>query len=178
MTERYDDESRDSDEAIWQDAVTLTPADTKDAKIHVTMRLDANVYRAIVAEKKAMKERTITSTIERLLNKGLQSSIMADESAMRTALRNLVAHSVVQDTVLEMLFRHVKPRSSQDRELVEEFKKYSCASEDTKHVKQWLALHRYDATMYLDLVSRTLETPAPGESKQTQPARQTAKNRA
>lgn len=155
MIEQYDDESRDGDETIWRDAVTLSPDDTKDAKVHITLRLDPNVYRAIVAEKKAAKERTITSTIERLLSKGLQGGTSPDEgesALMRSALRNLVAHSVVQDTILEMISRHLKPRSSRDRELIEEFRKYSCAQEDAPRMKQWLDRNRYDAIGNLNLL--------------------------
>jgi hypothetical protein len=34
MSERYGDESRAGDESIWRDAVTLSPDDTKDAKVY------------------------------------------------------------------------------------------------------------------------------------------------
>ena len=71
MTERLD-ESIDNEEEIWRDATLLSASDTKDAKVHVTLRLDPNVYRAILAEKKAKHGRTITATIERLLSEGLQ----------------------------------------------------------------------------------------------------------
>ncbi|HEY5021863.1 MAG TPA: hypothetical protein VII30_05160 [Gemmatimonadaceae bacterium] len=169
MTKRHDDESRDGDEAIWRDAITLSPADTKDARIHVTLRLDPNVYRAVLAEKKATKDRTITSTIERLLSKGLQRSGggSTDEThanTVRAALRNLVAHSVVQDAVLEMFARHVKPRSSQDRRLVEEFKKHSCCPKD---VQQWLADHDADAIVGIDLLQVLLDISPPATSKRT-----------
>jgi hypothetical protein len=169
MTKRHDDESRDGDEAIWRDAITLSPADTKDARIHVTLRLDPNVYRAILAEKKAMKDRTITSTIERLLSKGLQRSDggSTDETranATRNALRGLVVHSVVQDAILEMFARHVKPRSSQDRRLVEEFKKYSCRPKD---VQRWLADHDAGANVGLDLLEVLHDISPPATSKRT-----------
>jgi hypothetical protein len=157
VTERFD-EPRESDEEIWQGATTLSPADTRDARIHVTLRLDPSLYRAITTEKKASKDRTITSTIERLLHKGLERSGRAekdaDDSLIRRALRNLVAHAVVQDAVLEMFSHHVKPRSSQEKRLVEEFKKHSCAPID---MVQWLTSQRETETASRNLVESLLK---------------------
>lgn len=164
MTERIE-KSTENDEAIWRDAVTLSPAQTKDAKVHVTLRLDPNVYRAILAEKKAMKDRTITATIERVLDRGLQSGETAphgeaDAKLIHAALRNLVAHSAVQDAVLEVFTRHLKPRSSQDRRLVDEFRKHS----RHRDVDEWV--HDYsESTEYRNLMHVLFDIPLPEREK-------------
>jgi hypothetical protein len=77
MTDRLD-ESCDGDEAMWQDAVTLEREDTTNAAVHVMVRLDPNVYRAISAEKKAAKDRSIMSTIVRLLSKATKTGNRAN----------------------------------------------------------------------------------------------------
>jgi hypothetical protein len=120
LTERYAGERRDGNEAIWDDATALSPKETNAAKVHVTLRLDADVYRAILAKKKAQKDRTITATVEKLLLDGLQSdSAREPDEPIRRMLRHLIAHSAVQDNVIEAISRTVKPRSTKDRQLVE-----------------------------------------------------------
>lgn len=108
MTEQ-NDEVRSSDDAIWQDATTISPEGTKDARIHVTLRLDPRVYRKIVSEKKAMHDRTITATIERLINKGLRDGNDADPKKIRASLETLISRSIAQESILDVIARHVKP---------------------------------------------------------------------
>src|SRR5947209_12074368 len=170
MTDRID-ESRETDEAIWGDAVTLEPADTKDAKVHVTLRLDANVYRAIIAEKKAAKDRTITSTIERLLSNGLEKSRDRADVVLHAAVRNLLAHSVAQDAVLQMLTRYVKPRSPKDKRLFDLFMKHSG---DLVDIHKWLdeiyGAGARESILEHKFMSFFFEPPrldAPGESART-----------
>lgn len=138
MSETYDDERGSADD-IWENSVTLSPDDTKGAKIHLTLRLDPHVYREILAVKKAGKDRTITSTMERLLSKGLerhadQMRDHIDPMMISRALRNVVVHSVTQDAVLEMVARHVKPRTPDDQRLIDEFKEQTCRFQIGKHL--------------------------------------------
>jgi hypothetical protein len=171
MTDRHD-EPRDSDEAIWREASTLSPADTRDAKIHVTLRLDPGVYRAILAEKKASGDRTITSTIERILGKGLRSGSTDDSEAkaIRDALRNLVVHSIGQDAVLRMVSRHLKPRSLQDRRIVEAFRNYSF---DAESMERWLMFDWGEPLASRDLMQALSEaeavTPRPQKGARRKP---------
>jgi hypothetical protein len=131
MTERAG-EPLESDDAIWQDATTLSSADTKDAKIHLSLRLDPMIYRAVLAEKRSKRDRTITATIERLLNIGLDGGNQVRDMYAREALRNLVVHSVAQDRVLEAFARHLKLRSKKDQSLLEEFREHRLVPEEVE----------------------------------------------
>ena len=54
-----------------------------DTKVHVTLRLGADIYRKILAKKREWNDRTVTSTIERILSKQLQA---ADWQSLSSAL--------------------------------------------------------------------------------------------
>jgi hypothetical protein len=117
-------EPRESDESIWRDAVTVGPEGTKDAKIHLTLRLDPDLYKTVLAERRAKKERTITATIERLLRDGLAGSTSADfrnPERFGEILRTLVVHSVVQDELLAAIAREYKPRSKNGQAAFDHF---------------------------------------------------------
>src|SRR5438270_11199711 len=77
MAERRDDMAEDTD-AIWEGAETLSPSETKDVKVHLTLRLDPTLYRAILTEKKLAGERTVTATVERLLQKAIKGQPSAE----------------------------------------------------------------------------------------------------
>jgi hypothetical protein len=121
MSER-DEEPRDSDDAMWADSTTLTTAETKDAKVHVTLRLDPNTYRAILAEKKRKHERTVTATVERLLRDALDDQGRREIGDLAASLRNLVAHGFAQDAILALLARNIAIQSAEDKQLFERFK--------------------------------------------------------
>ncbi|HTD33011.1 MAG TPA: hypothetical protein VK665_05105 [Candidatus Elarobacter sp.] len=116
------EEPRDSDDAMWAESTTLTPAETKDAKVHVTLRLDPNTYRAILAEKKRKRERTVTATIERLLRDALDDEGRREVGELAVSLRNLVAHGFAQDAILAVLARNIVIQSAEDKQLFERFK--------------------------------------------------------
>jgi hypothetical protein len=129
MTSNDDD---GEDDAIWDTATMLSGKDTKDVKIHVTLRLDAKLYREIFAQKKAAHDRTITATIERLISQGLRHGTSDGErSQSRRIITSLVAHSAKQDAVLEMLSHHVKPHSENDRALLESLRSHRLPAETT-----------------------------------------------
>jgi len=108
---------------IWKDAETLSPEDTKDVKVHLSLRLDPHVYRKILAMKKAVGDRTVTSTIERLLEVGMHRSEAAEATAsdLATALRNMISHTVAQDDVLAFLASKYEPTSPKEKDAVRTF---------------------------------------------------------
>jgi hypothetical protein len=127
-------EPRESDESIWRDAVIVGPESTKDAKIHLTLRLDPDLYKAVLAEKRAQKERTITATVERLLRNGLTGNTSADfgnPERFGEILRNLVVHSVVQDELLAAIARDYKPRSKKGQAAFDHFTSSRSFARDT-----------------------------------------------
>ncbi|HEX3466284.1 MAG TPA: hypothetical protein VHS78_19710 [Candidatus Elarobacter sp.] len=114
----------------------MTAAETKDAKIHVTLRLDPNTYRAILAEKKAKHERTVTATIERLLREALDAEGRQEMRDLATALRNVVAHGFAQDAVLALLARNIAIQSPEDKVLFDRFRQtlaQNAAAADPAH---------------------------------------------
>jgi hypothetical protein len=120
MTKRKD-EPRDSDAAIWKDAMTLSAAETKDARVHLTLRLNASLYRSILEEKKLRRDGTVTATVERLLYQGLSAEQSTANSAMLRALRNMIAHGIAQDAILVLLARNLKLHSAEEKRLFETF---------------------------------------------------------
>ncbi len=137
MTER-DDEARDSDDAIWKDAETLSPADTRDAKVHLTLRLDPLLYRAILDEKRARRDRTITATVERLLSDGLKVESRSMNSEILRNLRNIIAHGVAQDAILVLLSRNMKLHA-EEKQLFETFQAHFADA-----FKKWLAAEHFE----------------------------------
>jgi len=108
MTKRPKKRAKTNDDAIWDGAEILSAVDTHDAKVHVTLRLDPALYRDIVAAKKTRGERTITSTIERVLRSGLLQEEDVTRTDVARQLRNIVVHGVAQDAILVLLARHLK----------------------------------------------------------------------
>ncbi len=108
---------------IWTGAQTLSPDETRDTRVHVSLRLDADAYRQILARKKADGDRTITSTIEKLLMLGLQhAATVSDNSTnIELALRSLIAHGAIQDDLIAFLASKLEIRSPQEQALVETF---------------------------------------------------------
>jgi hypothetical protein len=106
---------------MCEGATTLTPAETKDVKVHVTLRLDPELYKAVLAEKKRGADRTTTATIERLLRERLEGS-SDDRAPVLAAMRSLIVHGIYQEAVLGILTRAVTPASRQDKATLEELK--------------------------------------------------------
>ncbi|HTW85201.1 MAG TPA: hypothetical protein VMD91_14120 [Candidatus Sulfotelmatobacter sp.] len=122
----------EGDESLWHDASILSARETKDAKIHVTLRLDPAVYRAVLSEKRREKDRTITATIERLLKRGLDAAMSASPDVLDTYfdyVRNLAMHSAAQDALIECILAHLKPQSKRDKALIVQFQRSRLVSE-------------------------------------------------
>jgi hypothetical protein len=42
------EELESADPAIWENGTTLSPEQTKDTKVHLTLRVDADLYRELL----------------------------------------------------------------------------------------------------------------------------------
>jgi hypothetical protein len=133
---KRNDEVADSDDAIWKDATILSPAETKDVKIHLSLRLDASLYRAVLSEKKSKRDRTVTATIERLLRDGLKGQSHRANAEVLQAVRNMIAHGVAQDAILVLIARNMKLNSAEEKRLFETFHAYFARLEP---FKDWLS---------------------------------------
>ncbi|HZO93554.1 MAG TPA: VC0807 family protein [Candidatus Baltobacteraceae bacterium] len=96
----------------------LSAAETKDAKVHVTLRLDAALYRAILPEKRSAHDATTTATVERLLHERLAAARL-EERAVVEAVRSLLVHGMYQEALLGVVARLVKPRTRKEKALLE-----------------------------------------------------------
>jgi hypothetical protein len=85
---------------IWKHAEIVTAQELGETKIHVTMRLDPKLYRKILLEQKRENERTVTATIERILKASLDDRHVMDYVRVVATIRNLLAHSALQDEIL------------------------------------------------------------------------------
>ena len=88
---------------IWNHAEVVTPRDLGGTKIHVTLRLDPKLYRQILLEQKKENERTVTATIERILKMNLDDRRIKDYIRLVATMRNMMAHSVLQDEILSAI---------------------------------------------------------------------------
>jgi Zn-dependent oligopeptidase len=59
------------DESLWDGATILDPDATKDSKVHVTLRLDPELYKSLLAYKRATGARTLTQAVEASLRQSL-----------------------------------------------------------------------------------------------------------
>ena len=59
------------DPAIWDGAVAVGPEDTRDLKIHLTLRLGADLFRKVIQHRKKRGIQTTTAAIEDLLKRAL-----------------------------------------------------------------------------------------------------------
>lgn len=110
---------------VWKKATTVTPSDLVDTKIHLTLRLDAKLYRDILIARKAAGDKSITATIERLLRAQLATALDMPKFQFEIlrALRNLLVHSSVQDAVLSEVVtaaakKGVQKKLSRDYEIL------------------------------------------------------------
>lgn len=95
--------TKSKEENIWTDAVTLRSEDLAETKVHVTLRIDPNLYRKILAEQKRSKDRTVTATVERILRSKLEESGVEAYVKILGTLRNVLAHSALQDEIISKL---------------------------------------------------------------------------
>lgn len=119
------EELRSADPAIWESGTTLSPEQTKDTKVHLTLRLDADLYRQLLRYKKHHKQRTITSAVEAILHKGLGET--TDSEHREHLVEAAIAHDLYQDQLLAVLARNVHLKSERDRTIVEQFLQQSDA---------------------------------------------------
>jgi hypothetical protein len=106
------------EDAMWEAATTLSAAETKDAKVHVTLRLDAALYKSILEEKRSAQDRTTTATVERLLRERLAAP-RPDQRTVADAVRSLLVHGMQHEALLALIARLVKPRSRKEKLLLE-----------------------------------------------------------
>ena len=97
--DRYDDET------LWDDAITLEPEATKDAKVHVTLRIDPALYKALLKFKQDSGARTITQAVESVLRTGLLPRNDRDKlaEAVVAIARTLAQHTLLQDQLIHRL---------------------------------------------------------------------------
>ena len=91
---------KNKNDRIWDEASTLRPEDLSETKVHVTLRVDPRLYRKILEEQKRSRERTVTATIERILRSSFEVPKIDLYMNVLAALRNVVAHSLLQDDVI------------------------------------------------------------------------------
>lgn len=96
---RYDDE------ALWDGGTTLEADATKDAKVHMTLRVDPNLYKALLKYKQDTGARTITQALESALRAGFQASSHDDQLAetVGALARRIASHTSVQDQIIQRL---------------------------------------------------------------------------
>ncbi|MGA3037022.1 MAG: hypothetical protein ABSE64_06005 [Vulcanimicrobiaceae bacterium] len=87
------EEQDEIDESVWEDAETVVPDPKKMPKVHVTLRLDALLYRAILAYKRRAGIRSTTNAIEQLITRGLeQGEVGSDIGFLKSSLELVIAH--------------------------------------------------------------------------------------
>jgi hypothetical protein len=129
------DDMRDDDDSIWEDAETLSPSETKDSKIHLTLRLDPVLYRAVVREKKKRQDRTVTATVEWLLQEGLNHKKFDSQLEIIQQMRNMIVHGIAQDAILVLLARNLNLDAGA-KPLIEALQE---RFENLPSFKQWLS---------------------------------------
>lgn len=127
MNNEFQDQSRDD---IWDDANVLPAASTKNAKVHVTIRLDPQLYKQIVRYRDDHGAKTTTSAIEALLQRSIgQSDIEASKQKvfeqMAVALRNVMAHAKQQDAVIALFTSKLSIRKDSSSEVFDMWKRES-----------------------------------------------------
>jgi hypothetical protein len=97
--DRYDDET------LWDDAITLETEETKDAKVHVTLRIDPVLYKALLKFKQDSGARTITQAVESVLRIGLfpRNDRNKLAEAVVAMARTLAQHTLLQDQLIHRL---------------------------------------------------------------------------
>jgi hypothetical protein len=76
---------RNRDPDIWDESTVLRAEQTRVARVHVTLRLDADLYRQVLAYKRKNKRRTVTAAIEDLLGRALSPNAATREDLVRAA---------------------------------------------------------------------------------------------